>query len=97
MSSEGVGRAPPGGWECRGASEVSIEPPSEPADHSDSTLDPEVDFLPRSFWGFSGAARTVRLDPTEHFALSFLAVSAGKGHSEMSPQTLSCNCVGVNV
>lgn len=35
----------------------------------------------------------VRLDRTEHFALSFLAVSAGKGHSEMSPQTLSCNCV----
>lgn len=35
----------------------------------------------------------VPLNLTEHFALSFLAVSAGKGHSEMSPQTLSCNCV----
>lgn len=37
----------------------------------------------------SGAVRTVLLDPTEHFALSFLAVSAGKGHSDVS-RMLSC-------
>lgn len=49
---------------------------------------PEVD---GSFEAFS--ASMVLLDVTEHFALSFLAVSAGKGHSETSPQTLSCNCV----
>lgn len=41
--------------------------------------------------GFS--ARTVLLDVTEPFALSFVAVSAGKGHSETSPQTLCCNYV----